>query len=250
MEKSHYRTYIFTRFKLCFNATSIHADLVAVHGNQAPSYATVTRWVFKFREGREDLKDDEHSGRPITVSCQAHIDLVRTVIEENPFSTYADIQEETTLCYGTIYHIVHDCLKMKKITSRWVPHMLSQENRTKRVAFCCETLDKIESQTWRLGDIETGDESLFYWMQIGRKQANRSWVKEGEAPRTIVRRDRFEPKTMVSIMFRKAGVDNITYWGRGQTITAESYIEDCLKPLVKCINRQRPTYGSKNLKFH
>ena len=124
------------------------------------------------------------------------------------------------------------------------------KRQKKCVNFCRQSLEKFENETWRLGDVITGDESWFYWRQIGRKQANRSWVKEGEAPRTIARRDRYEPKSMVSILFRKAGVDYITYWGRGQTITAQSYIEDCLKPLVQCINQQRPTYGTKNLKFH
>lgn len=196
MEKQHIRFYIFVRFKLGFNPTSIHADLVEVFGDQAPSYATVTRWVVKFSEGRDDLEDEDRIGRPITVSTQANIDLVSTVIEENPFSTYDDIQAQTSLCHGTINHIIHDYLKMKKITSRWVPHLLSPENREKRVRFCRESLEKFENQTWRLGDVITGDESWFYWRQIGRKQANRSWMKEGEAPRTIARRDRYEPKTM------------------------------------------------------
>lgn len=55
---------------------------------------------------------------------------------------------------------------------------------------------------------------------------------------------------MVSILFRKAGVEYNTYLGRGQTITSHSYIEDFLKPLVGCIDKQRSTFGSKNLKFH
>ena len=81
------------------------------------------------------------------------------------------------------------------------------------------------------------------------KQANASWVGEGESQRTIVRRDRFEPKTMVCILFRRSGVDQITYWNREATITSESYIEDCLKPLERTIKKQRPTLGAKILNF-
>ena len=67
---------------------------------------------------------------------------------------------------------------------------------------------------------------------------------------TIERCDRFEPKTMISILFRRSGVDQITYWDRGATITSESYTENYLKPLVWTIKKQRPTLGAKMLKFH
>ena len=87
---------------------------------------------------------------------------------------------------------------MIKITSRWVPPLLSNQNRADRVRLCREYLAKFRNQSWRLGDVVTGDESWFYWRQIGRKQANASWVGEGESPRTMVRRDRFELKTMLA----------------------------------------------------
>ena len=36
----------------------------------------------------------------------------------------------------------------------------------------------------------------------------------------------------------------------GQTINASYFIENCLKPLVCALNEQRPTSGTKNMKFH
>ena len=49
--------------KLRFYATSIHADFISVLGDRAPSYSTDARWVTRFKEGREELEDDEHIGR-------------------------------------------------------------------------------------------------------------------------------------------------------------------------------------------
>jgi len=238
------------RVKLGFNATSIHADFTTVLGDEAPSFPTVARWVARFKAGREDLEDDERVGRPITATTEANIELVRVVIKEIPFSIYDDIKAETSLSHFTINHIIHDCLKMRKITSRWVPHFLNAENRAKRVRVCHEWLDKIKNGSWRLSDIVTGDESSFYWLQIGHKQTNSSWVGEGESPRTVVRRDRYEPKTMVSIIFRRSGIDQITYWDKGDTVTSESYIKDCLKPLVRTLGEQRSKSGCHGLKFH
>ena len=121
------------RLKLGFDPTSIHADFTSVLGDQAPSYSTVTRWVARFKEGREHLEDNERVSLPRTATSLANIDLIRALIEVNPFSTYDDIQAETFLCYGKPNHIIHDCLKMQKITSRWMTHFLSDKNRNDRV---------------------------------------------------------------------------------------------------------------------
>ena len=75
--------------------------------------------------------------------------------------------------------------------------------------------------------LETGDESWFYWIQVGRKQSNKSWIGEGESPKTVVRQGRFDSKTMVIVFFRTSGVEQITYWGKGDNVDDKSYVEDC-----------------------
>ena len=91
-------------------------------------------------------------------------------------------------------------------------------------------------------DIITGDESWFYWRQIGKKQSNASWVAEDEKPRIVVRQGRFEAKTMVCIFFRTTGVESITYWDRAKTIDHKPYIYHFLKPLVRDIKLKRMPY--------
>ena len=71
-----------------------------------------------------------------------------------------------------------------------------------RVRICQENLAMFEENKWYLYDVDTGDKSWFYHRQIGRKQSNAYWVAEGESPRTVVRQERFEPKTIFSIFFK------------------------------------------------
>ena len=40
-----------------------HADMVATLEKDAPSFATVKKWVAEFKHGRESLQDDPCSGR-------------------------------------------------------------------------------------------------------------------------------------------------------------------------------------------
>ena len=46
------------------NAATIHAELVEVYGNNAPSYDTVVRWRRCFQCGQRSLNDEKRSGRP------------------------------------------------------------------------------------------------------------------------------------------------------------------------------------------
>ena len=55
---------------------------------------------------------------------------------------------------------------------------------------------------------------------------------------------------MFTIFFKNDGPVLITYLERGQTIDAESYIENCLKPIVSTLNLERPRSGAKSYKIH
>ena len=166
MEKENIRFYIQMRFMLGSDARSIHNDFVAVLTDNAPGYSTVARWIQHFKQGRENLKNEQRIGRPITEKTAVNIERVRQVIQHNPYSTFGEIEAETFLSPGTIQTIIHDCLEMKKSTSRWVPHSLSDKNRQDRVRVCQENLAKFKDAEWRLCDIITGDESWFYWCQV------------------------------------------------------------------------------------
>ena len=130
-----------------------------------------------------------------------------------------------------------------------LPHELTDKNRQDRVEACRENLDKITKGKWRLCNIITCDESWFYLRQIGHKSSNASWVKEGEGPRTVIKWDRFEPKNMFSIFFKTTGMIHIDCMENGATITSDYYIENCLKPVIEEINKQRPTSSTKNMKI-
>ena len=106
---------------------TIYEELATALGPDAPAYRTVAKWAERFREGREDVNDDLRSGRPLSELIDENIELVRQVITNDPHSTYDDIIAETFLSHGTIERIIHDHLKLRKVTSRWVPHQLTAE---------------------------------------------------------------------------------------------------------------------------
>ena len=51
---------------------------------------------------------------------------------------------------------------------------------------------------------------------------------------------------MLCVFFKKTGVIHLGY---GDTITGQYYEINCLKPIIREINKQRPVTGAQNLKF-
>ena len=250
IEKSQYRFYIGIRQSQGADARTIWEELITYASHQAPSHTTVKLWFRKLRGGQKSLEDKTRQGRPITKTSPDNIEAVRHLVEEDPHITYDEIEAETSLSRGSIHTILHEHLKLRKITSRWVPHELTEKNKVDRVTICKQNLAKFKENKWRLCDVLTGDESWFYLRQIANKQQNKSWVAAGESARTVVKRGIFEPKFMFTVFFKRSGVLHISKLDRGKTINHQSYIDDTLKPLIEGIKKQRPEYGCKNLKIH
>ena len=232
------------------NPKTIFEELTEALGFDGPSYATVKRWAKRFREGREDVSDDPRSGRPISVLTDENIECVRQVIEDDPHSTYDDIMAETDLSRGTIERIIHDHLKMRKVVSRWVAHQLTDEQKQKRLRICRQNLEKFSNGTWQLCDIITGDETWIYHRQIGRKSSNSTWVGENEPPRTVVRRNRFEPKSMFCLFFKSTGPVLIHKVDKGKTIDHNYYIDNCLIPVINEIRKKEKSSRTKYKMLH
>lgn len=55
------------------SVSEIKADFDKVYGDSALSYPTVARLSARFRDCRETVEDDSHSGRPSTAYCENDI---------------------------------------------------------------------------------------------------------------------------------------------------------------------------------
>ncbi|CAF1392730.1 unnamed protein product [Rotaria sordida] len=250
MSTENFRFYIKVRTALNIQARIIHNELYSVYGDQAPSLTTVERWSKLFREGREEIEDESRPGRPITETTSENIEEIRLLINDDPYLTIEELQEQTDLSYGTVHRIITDHLNLRKVTARYIPKDLTDFQRAERVRICKENLAKFQQGTWRLCDIITGDESWFYHKQIGRKSSNAAWVRRGDPPPTVVRQSKYASKTLLSIFFKPNGPVFIHHLERGQTIDHQYYINNCLRPLVDEIKRQRPSYGTRGIKIH
>ena len=194
------RVYIKMRTVLKIDAKTIHKELLIIQPDTAYSYSNVALWSSRFREGRASVKDDPRSGRPLTATTKENIKRVEELVEEDRRISIRAIEAITSLNIFAIHGILHDHLDMRKRKSRWVPHELKPENKKKRLDFANSMLNEFQSGRLRLDHIITGDECWFYHRKIKKGQSNSSWRRSDEEPGTVVRRDRFEAKTVFYLL--------------------------------------------------
>ena len=104
-------------------------DMKVVLGDDAPSYATIYRWIAKFKCGRESTEDAHRSGRPIEACTEENVQRVNDMLMTDRCLTVRYVAEYLKLSYGTTHHIVIDILGYNKVCARWVPRMLTPENK-------------------------------------------------------------------------------------------------------------------------
>ena len=165
------------------------------------------------RGKREQLQENSRPDRPIAGIKNHTIERVYNIIEEDPHSTYNDIIVEISLSYGTVERIPHDHLKLRKITSSRVPRELTTEKKQVRVQIFRENLEKLESGSWYLWYIVTGDESYFHLQQLWRKSRNACWIGEDEMLKTVALRSKFILKFLFCMFFKSNGPAS-TLWLR------------------------------------
>ena len=66
--------YCKVRALLGISPSDIKADLDVVYGDAALKYATITKWLCRFKEGRTDFKDEPRPVRPLSAVLERDIE--------------------------------------------------------------------------------------------------------------------------------------------------------------------------------
>ncbi len=238
----NFRFYIKVRTALNIPARVIHDELKSAYGDKVPGLRTVERWSKSFRDSRDEIEDTAQPCRPITKTTTEKIEQVRLLIDNDPYITIEGIQWQTGLSFETVQRIVSDHLKLRKITEHYIYKDLTDRQQDEKVRIC--------QGMWRLYDLIIGNECWFRHKQFGRKILHKTWVSIRDLPSTVVRESRFASRTLFSIFFKSTGPMLIRRIERDQTIDHHYYMNQCLRPLIDEIKRQRPPYETRGIKIH
>ena len=138
--KSEYRAVIRYLYLKGKTGKEIHGELADVYGSSAPSYAQDKFWVGEFKHGRTSFEDEARSGCPLDATDEEMCKKVRDLVYSDRRIQVEEIVQALGISHGSVSTILHDRLGMRKLTARWVPKSLSDEQKATRASVCSALL--------------------------------------------------------------------------------------------------------------
>lgn len=149
--------------KLNKSASETHHLLKEAYGDEVMSRARVFDWHKRFKEGREDVRDDARSGRPVTHRTDENIQKVKDLVCSNRQLTVRMMAEELKLDKETVRLILKENLNMRKISAKVTSGILKDDPKPRKLDFrsdlsLCVKKKVTSSETWRHLQCEAGGE--------------------------------------------------------------------------------------------
>ena len=246
--RENQRFYVFTRLQLGDELKKIHSDLFIVYADLAVPYNTCSRWVREFKDGRKEFSDKPRPGAPKSKVNEELIANVKNQVDNDPNVSVREISSDLDVSIGTVHKVLHEELGLRKISARWVPHILTAEQKRRRFNCAKQLLDMFEPNgPKRISDIVTGDETWIYLYGIPNKRSNMMWLTKDD-PRPLVCKPGFQSrKRLFTIFFNHEGPVTVDILPEKSTMTGKYYCENVLPQVVSKVNESRPLTGTSRI---
>jgi len=134
---------------------------------------------------------------------------------------------------------------MRRISTRFVPRLLSDDQKAHHVSFCRELKQQSRDDPNFISNIITGGETWVYGYDPETKQQLWQWKSPNSPWLKKVCQVRSNVKSMLIVFFDIQGIVHKEFIPLGQTVNGKFYCE-VLKQLREGIRRKRPDKWKKN----
>ena len=150
-QKTEISSYSKCRIRLQIDSKQIFNELCGIYGPQTIPMRTVFRWVKAIKAikaGKFSVEDDTRPGRP-------------------------GISE------GSVQTILKKRLDPRKVCASWVPHLLTEEQKTQRLKCARELLKTYKGCNSRvISNLLTDDETWVHMFEPQRRADNKQWKRK------------------------------------------------------------------------
>lgn len=214
------------------------------------SRTQVFDWFVRFKSGRVSVESDSRSGRPSTSRTDEIASTVGALVRTDRRLTVRELAEEIGISIGSCHSILTETLGMRRVSAKFVPRLLTDEQQENRVQVAADLFDNATKNPGFMNNIITGDETWVYGYDPETKAQSSHW-KTPKSPRMKkAKMTRSKTKVMLLVFFDSEGVVHHEYAPQGQTINKEYYV-DVLKRLRESVRRKRPEkWSTKSWMLH
>ena len=199
-----------------------------------------------FKAGKFSVEVDTRPGRPKTsvTSTKANIAAEKIVVEQDARFSVKDIASCTGISEGSVQTILKKRVDLRKVCARWVPHLLTEEQKTQRLKCARELLKTYKGCNSRvISNLLTGDETWVHMFEPQRRADNKQW-KGKDQKRPCIAKRIIRPKQMLyAIFFNSSGPVVQVPCPSGHTVTGQFYKNSVLKKVKEFYNKKRPSKG-------
>ncbi len=119
----------------------------------------ILQWHHTFVERRDSAAPTPHGGRPSTATSLINVNTVSNVIEEDRHLSTRKIVELLNMTQSSIHRILHQHLQMQRVSTMWVPHLLTCEQMDTHLHLREEVFEWIAEDSDYLDQVIMVDES-------------------------------------------------------------------------------------------
>lgn len=244
-EKEHFRHLLLFQFNRKVSAAEAARNIREVYGEDAMGESTARKWFSRFKEGCFDLNDASRSGR----TSDFDEERLNALIHDNPRQSTRELADIMECDHSTIVRHLRSIGKVQKLGA-WIPHSLTESNKTQRVAISTSLLSRhcLAEQRHQsfLSRIITGDEK---WCIFVNFKQRKEWLSPNKVAAPRVKADLHPRKVLLCVWWDQEGVLHYELLPRNQTITAEVYCQQ-LRRLNNAIHEKRPGLRHDVLLLH
>jgi len=235
MSKIEYRAVIRFLFLKKKSNDEIKNELIEVYGESAPSISTIKYWTAEYRRGRTSIFDEDRPGRPREVTTRIKL---------------REIAKALNISRERVGNVLHEYLNMSKLSSRWVPRLLSAEHKRNRLVIAKESLALLNANKNEfLRRFVTVDETWIHHHTPESKEQSKQWISTGETAPKKAKIGLSANKVMATVFWDARGVIHVDYLEKGRTINGE-YYSNLLGQFDSELKKKRPHMAKKKVLFH
>jgi histone-lysine N-methyltransferase SETMAR len=250
MEKKEFRVLIKHYYLRGKTISETKEKLKKYYCESAPSHGMIHKWFTEFRCGRTSTTDAERSGRPIEVTNEEMINKIHDIVLEDRRVKVREIVNMVNISSERVCNILHEHLCMKKLSARWVPRLLTVDQKRNRVTMSKQCLDKFQRNPSEfLRRYVTMDETWIHYYTPETKEQSKQWTSSTETAPKKAKTVPSAGKVMASVFWDSKGIIHIDYLEKGKTVTGQ-YYADLLHSFNAKLRKKRPHLSKKKVLFH
>ena len=129
IDKIEYRAVIKFFVKEVLTPYEIYSKFIKFCGDSSPSFSTIKKWASEFKGGRTSNESDPRDGRRKIATTPEIIEQVHHMLLDGRRMKVREIAETVSILKECVGYILHEELDMKKRCARWVPHLLTADQK-------------------------------------------------------------------------------------------------------------------------